>query len=61
MDFLSGRQSNLIFFDLLYKQAKYADLLKHFENLKEHLSSKQQLISRSIFVLVFATTYAQVN
>lgn len=56
-----GKQSNLIYFDLLYKQKKYADLLEQFGILKEYLSVKQLPIIRSIYVLVFATCYCQVN
>lgn len=56
-----GKQSNLIYFDLLYKQKKYADLLEQFGILKEHLNAKQLPITRSIYVLVFATCYCQVN
>lgn len=59
-NFLMGKQSNLIYLDLLYKQKKYADLLKQFGILKEHLNAKQLPITRSIYVLVFATCYCQV-
>lgn len=51
----------LIYFDLLYKQKKYTDLLRQFDDLRSQLSSKQQNITRSIYVLIFATCYSQVN
>lgn len=60
-NFLLGKQSNLIFLDLLFKQAKYAAVLNHFDILKEYLSAKQLPIIRSIYILVFATCYCQVN
>lgn len=58
---MCGKQTNLIFFDLLYKQKRYAELLEYFEDFKNRLAAKQQNIIRSIYVLVFATCYAQVN
>lgn len=60
-NFLLGKQSNLIYFDLLYKEKKYAALLDQFNILKEHLMAEQQLITRSIYVLIFAACYCQVN
>lgn len=60
-NFLAGKQSNLIYLDLLFKQKKYVDLLEQFGILREFLSAKQLPIIRSIYVLVFATCYCQVN
>lgn len=45
---------------MLYKQKKYTELLQHFEELKNELSARQQTITRSIYVLIFATCYCQV-
>lgn len=59
--FLTGKQSNLIYLDLLFKQKKYVDLLEQFGVLREYLTAKQLPIIRSIYVLVFATCYCQVN
>lgn len=58
--FLSGKLALLIFYDLLYKQKQYTELLQHFEELKNQLGARQQTITRSIYVLIFATCYCQV-
>lgn len=56
-----GKQANLIYFDLLYKQSKYSNLLQHFDELKKHLNNHRQFISRSLYALIFATCYNQVT
>ncbi|XP_031634542.1 pentatricopeptide repeat-containing protein 2, mitochondrial-like [Contarinia nasturtii] len=57
--FFGSKQTHLIFFDLLYKHSEYTELLKHFEELRKQLDSKQQIITRSIYVLIFAVCYQQ--
>lgn len=59
--FFMGKLANLIFFDLLYKREEYSKLLKYFDSLRKELESKEQLITRSIYVLAFATCYNQVG
>lgn len=59
--FLMGKNCNLVFFDLLYKRKEYGKLLRHFEILRNQLEQKQQIIMRSIYVLIFATCYQQVG
>lgn len=59
--FFMGKLANLIFFDLLYKRQEYSKLLKYFDSLRKELESKEQLITRSIFVIAFATCYNQVG
>lgn len=58
--FFGNKQTLLVFFDLLYKQHEYTVFLKHFRELLERLESKQQQITRSLYVLAFAVCYRQV-
>ncbi|XP_055315923.1 uncharacterized protein LOC129575838 [Sitodiplosis mosellana] len=58
-NYLSSKHCLLLFFDLLFKQEQYAEFLRHFQELREQLDAKQQTITRSIFILVFATLYSQ--